>query len=169
MWTVIKDIVGIQIRPQILYITVIYIMVLIAWVIGVNTTISQLVVPPPYSFSGQAEALSWLAPIVGAIIGEIWGHWFNDWLCARYIRKHNGVYVLESRLWGTYAPTLVGFAGLILYGQALQHTLHWMALMVAWACIAFSMIAATTAVSAYCLDSFPNHASLVAAIINMWR
>lgn len=147
----------------------IYVMVLIAWVIGINTTISQLVVPPPYSFSSNAEAASWVAPMIGAVIGEIWGQWFNDWLCARYIRTHNGSYSLENRLWGTYAPTLIGFAGLVLYGQALQHALHWMALLVAWSCVAFAMIAATTAVSAYCLDSFPNHASLVASIINFWR
>jgi hypothetical protein len=41
--------------------------------------------------------------------------------------------------------------------------------LIAWAFIAFAMVSATTAVSAYCLDSFPNHASLVAAVINMWR
>jgi hypothetical protein len=31
------------------------------------------------------------------------------------------------------------------------------------------VVSATTAVSAYCLDCFPNHASLIAAIVNMWR
>ncbi|KAK5131682.1 hypothetical protein LTR08_000736 [Meristemomyces frigidus] len=168
-FTVAKDIARIQLSPQIFFITAVYVMVLVAWVIGVNITISQLVVPPPYSFSAVAEACSWIAPIIGAVLGEVWGHVFNDWLCTRYIRQHNGTYVLENRLWGTYAPTLVGFAGLVLYGQALQHTLHWAALLIAWACLAFSMVAATTAVSAYCLDSFPNHASLVASIINMWR
>ena len=67
--------------------------------------------PPPYSFSGAAEACSWLAPLVGAIIGEFWGHWFNDWKANRYIQKHNGLYVLEDRLWGVWAPTLSGFVG----------------------------------------------------------
>jgi MFS family permease len=166
---VVKDLLIIQIKPQILFITVLYVMVLVAWVIGVNTTISQLVLPPPYSFSPAALATSWLAPIIGAVIGGIWGDWFNNWLQTRYIRTHAGVYVVENRLWGAYAPTLLGFTGLILYGQTLQHSMHWMGLLVAWSFIAFAMVSATTAVSAYCLDSFPNHASLVAAIINMWR
>lgn len=169
MWTVCKDMWNIQIKPQIFFLNVVYIMILIAWIIGINTTISLLVIPPPYSFSAAAEATSWLAPLIGAIIAEVWGHWFNDWLCNRYIRKHDGLYHLENRLWGTYVPTLVGITGLVLYGQALQHTLHWMALMVAWACVAFAMVTAVTVVSAYCLDSFPNHASLVASIINFWR
>lgn len=144
-------------------------MVLVAWAIGVNVTISLIVTPPPYAWSFQKQALSWLAPLIGAIIAETWGHWFNDYLQRSYIRKHNGLYVLENRLWGVDAPTIIGVAGLVLYGQCFQHTLHWMVVLVAWAMIAFSMIAGTTAVSAYCLDAFPNHASLVAAIINMWR
>ena len=166
---VVKDMLAIQVKPQIFFITVFYVMVLVAWVIGVNTTLTQLVLPPPYSFSASALAASWVAPMIGAVFGGLWGDWFNSWLQTRYIRTHAGIYVLENRLWGAYAPTLVGFTGLVLYGQTLEHSLHWMGLLIAWAFIAFAMVSATTAVSAYCLDSFPNHASLAASIINMWR
>ncbi|KAF2235849.1 MFS transporter [Viridothelium virens] len=169
VWTVCKDLVTVQLRPQIFFLTVIFIMVLVAWVIGINTTISLLVVPPPYSFSPSAEAVSWVAPMIGAGLGELWGYWFNDFLLRRHLRTHEGSYTVENRLWGVYTPAVIAFVGLILYGQALQHTLHWIALLVAWACVAFGMIAATTAISAYCLDSFPNHSSLVASIINFWR
>ncbi|KAL9065088.1 MAG: hypothetical protein Q9157_007599 [Trypethelium eluteriae] len=116
---------------------VIFIMVLVAWVIGINTTISLLVVPPPYSFSPSAEAVSWVAPMIGAGLGELWGYWFNDFLLRRHLRTHEGSYTVENRLWGVYTPAVIAFVGLILYGQALQHTLHWIALLVAWACVAF--------------------------------
>jgi MFS family permease len=112
---VVKDLLVIQIKPQIFFITVFYVMVLVAWVIGVNTTVTQLILPPPYSFSASALAASWVAPMIGAIIGGFWGDWFNDWLQDRYIRTHTGMYVVENRLWGAYAPTLVGFTGLVLY------------------------------------------------------
>lgn len=166
---VAKDLLVIQVKPQIFLITVVYVMVLVAWVIGLVTTISQLVLPPPYSFGPSALAAMWIAPMIGATIGGLWGDWFNNWLQAQYIRTHSGAYVLENRLWGTYAPTAIGVVGLVLYGQTLQHSLHWIGLLLAWAFIAFAMVSATTAVSAYCLDSFPNHASLVAGIVNMWR
>ena len=169
LWTVIKDLLSIQIRPQIFFITVIYVMVLVCWVIGIVSTWSEIVLPPPWLFSPDKFALSYLAPIIGAFVGQIWGHFFNDWLQNWYIRSHNGIYVLENRLWGTYAPTLVGFTGLILVGQTLEHSLNWIGLCLGWAFLVFAMVSATTAISAYCLDSFPKHASLVAAIINMWR
>lgn len=37
MMTVFRDILAIQIKPQILFVTVLYVMTLIAWVIGVST------------------------------------------------------------------------------------------------------------------------------------
>ena len=89
--------------------------------------------------------------MIGSVLGELWGHWFNDWLQRRYIQTHNGVYVLESRLWGCWAPTVLVFVSLVLYGQALQHSLHWAVLLVSWGFLAFGIIATMTAVSAYIL------------------
>ena len=64
IWTMRKNLLSTQIRPQIFFITVIYVVVLVACVIGVNVTISLLVAPPPYSFSASDQALSWIAPMV---------------------------------------------------------------------------------------------------------
>jgi hypothetical protein len=107
--------------------------------------------------------------MIGAFVGELWGHWFNDFICIRYIRSHGGMWLPEVRLWGTYLPTLVGFVGLVLLGQTLQHTLHWIAMLFSFAFSVFAMIAGTTAVSAYCLDTFPSHSALVSSLINFWR
>lgn len=169
VWSVCRHIVEIQFRPHVFFISVIFVTLLFAWVVGVTTTITEILVPPPYSFSEDAIALSFLAPLIGAVLGELVGHWFNDWLCARYISRHGGLYVLENRLWGAYAPTIIAFGSLILYGQALKYALHWSAPLVAWGGLTFSLIAGSTVVAAYTLDSFPKHASLVAGIINMWR
>lgn len=186
--TVLKDIIKIQFKPQIFFLSksfpppqihhhhltkelkaVIYIMVLVAWIIGINLTLPQFISAPPYSFSAPASAAAWVSPMIGAFIGGAWGNFFNDWLANRYIRTHNGRWIPETRLWGTYLPTIIGFMGLVLFGEALQHGLHWISIEFAWSFIAFAMVAATTAVSAYTLDCFPNHASIVASIINMWR
>ena len=169
IWEVIRHLVDIQLKPQIFFISTIYVMMVVMWVTGVTTTITEILTPPPYSFNQQAIALSFLGPLIGSVIGQIWGHWFLDWLQAQYVRKHNGIYVLENRLWGAWPASIIAFACLILYGQALQHSLHWSAPIIAWSGLTLAMIVGNAAISAYCLDSFPMHSCIVAGIVNMWR
>ena len=166
---VLRHMMNIQFQPHVFLISVVFVTIYWMWIIGIVTTITEVLAPPPYSFDGQAIALSYIGPIIGSILGQVWGHWFNDWLCARYVRSHEGLYVLENRLWGLYPPTFVAFASLVLFGQAWQRSLHWAALIIAWSGTSFGLVAVSTTVEAYCLDSFPNHGSLVAGIINMWR
>jgi len=169
LWTVIRDLADIQMRPQIFFLSFIYSMILTCWVTGVTTTISEILTPAPYSFSQRDIALSFLGPLAGSIIGEIWGHWFLNWLQSQYVRRHNGRYVLENRLWGAWPPSIITFACLILYGQALQRSLPWIAPIFAWSGLTFALIAGLSATSAYALDCFPMHACLVGGILNMWR
>ena len=133
------------------------------------TTITQFIKPPPYSLNDTDASLFYLAPIVGSIVGELWGHWFNDWLCNRYIRTHNGKYEPENRLWGAYPGAALALCSLVLYGQTLQHTLPVVGLAAAWAIMAFAQVSSTTAISAYALDCFPHHAALASSWINFWR
>jgi hypothetical protein len=88
-------------------------MVLITWVIGIVTTVTQFIRPPPYLLDDTDTSLFYFAPIVGAIAGELWGHWFNDFLCNRYIRNHNVEYQPENRLWGGWPPVLLGVSSLV--------------------------------------------------------
>ena len=125
--------------------------------------------PPPYLFSDTAVALMYLAPMTGVLLAEIWGHWFNDWLCRNYLRKHNDVYKPENRLWGVYPAAFAGVVSLIIYGQVLQHSLSWVGIAFGWGMNSFGMLAATTAISAYALDCFPGHAALASSWVNFWR
>lgn len=147
----------------------IFIMVNTMWTIGITTTVTQFVRPPPYLFSSTATALLYLAPMIGSVSGEFFGHFFNDWLCNRYVRTHNGIYKQENRLWGVWPATAVGIAALVLYGQTLQHSLSWVGLAFGWGLNSFATLAATVAVSAYVLDCFPHHAALASSWINFWR
>jgi len=144
-------------------------MILVAWVIGINSTITQFLAPPPYSFSERAIALSYFAPMIGSVVGEFWSNWLQDYLSNSYIRRHAGSFNLEHRLWGCYPAALVCFVGLVLFGQAVQHQLHWIVLLIAWGFVSFSMMSAVGVVSTYAIDTFPHHAALVGAIINFWR
>lgn len=139
------------------------------WVIGIVTTISQFVLPPPYSFSPTAFALLFLAPMIGTGLAEGWGHWFGIFWFRRHIAHNGGRYRPEIRLTGVYLPWLLGIVGLIIYGQTLQHSLHWAGLAFGWGLVTFAALGTTASVSHYLLDIFPRHAALVSAWINFFR
>lgn len=70
------------------------------------TAVTEALAMPAYGFSTQAIALSFLAPLVSAIIGELMGDWFDDCLEVVGIQRHHRVYVLKNRLLGSMGAIL---------------------------------------------------------------
>jgi hypothetical protein len=147
----------------------IFLLIVYMWAIGITTSVTQFVKPPPYLFSDNAVSLLFLAPMAGVLIGELWGHVFNDFLQNFFLRKNKGMHVPEIRLWGCYPAVVVGVASLVLYGQTLQHSLNWLGIAFGWGMNSFCMLVSTTAISAYVLDVFPQHAALASSWLNFWR
>jgi hypothetical protein len=173
LWEVTKDLFSLLLRPYLLLPTFGFTTWITMWTIGIVSTVTQFVKPPViaggYGFNNTATALIHLAPMIGTVAAEFWGHWFNDFLCNRYIKKHGGQYKPENRLWGVYPAWLIGIAGLVTYGQVLQHHKHWIGLAFGWGMNCFSTLGTTVAISAYILDVLPQHAALAAAWINAFR
>lgn len=169
LWTSTKHTFQIAVLPQLLLPTAIWTCIDFMWAIGIITTITQFVKPPPYLFSDSATALIYLAPFTGVLIAEAYGHFLNDFLQNHYIRRHGGRHKAENRLWALYPVICISVGGLLLYGQTLQHHLHWIGLAVGWAMYAGGFLAGTTIVSAYVLDSFPKHAAAASSWVNFWR
>jgi len=46
---------------------------------------------------------------------------------------------------------------------------HWIGVAFGWGLNTFAMLAATTVISAYVLDCFPQHAALASSWLNFWR
>lgn len=139
------------------------------WSVGLATTIPQLIAPPPYQFSATATALLYLSPAIGGFIGEIWGHFFNDFLCNSYLRRNNDKWLPEQRLWAVYPAVILAVCALVLIGQSLEKGLHWVALAFGWGMYNAATVTATAGISTYMLDCFPQHAALVSSIVNFWR
>lgn len=171
IWTTQKEQYSMIIKPYVFLPCFGFIMPLTMWTIGLVNTVSQFVMPPPqakpsgYGFSPQSLALLYLSPMIGAIIAEAFGHIQNDLIASTHIRRHAGTFHPEIRLKGVYVPWLLCAAGLVLYGQTLQHHLHWIGLAFGWGLQVFGTLGTTTAISTYLLDVMPEKASLTAAWI----
>ncbi|EPT04671.1 hypothetical protein FOMPIDRAFT_110013 [Fomitopsis schrenkii] len=140
--------------------------------VGLNTTmVVFLGLPPPngYGFNDIAIAGTYGTPIVGVLLGELLGRYFNDWAMGFCIRRNKGVFEAEMRLWTIYISIPLFICGFIVIGAALQETLSVGALVMGWGIALVSNMICTVAVYAYCNDCFPTRQGEISALINWAR
>lgn len=150
-----------------------YSLLFFAWAIGINITTAILFGTPRefggYGYSYNGVGYLYFSPIVGILIGEVFGHYFNDWVARRYTRKHNGVFEPEARLHTIYISSIFMIAGLVLLGQALFRHLSAAAVVMGWGLHSFGIMCTSVAVTAYVLDSYPTAPAEVSGWANFAR
>lgn len=143
------------------------------WAVGINQTSSILFETPReeggYGLGPLSVGYLCFTPVVGVLIGESIGHWFNDWLVNRYIYTHEGIFKPEARLTAIYPSQVFMVAGLVLVGQSLKHVLSWVALAFGWGMYVAGIMIVSVAITAYALDSYPNAPGELSAFVNFAR
>lgn len=81
--------------------------------------------------------------MVAVGLGEFFGHFFNDFVASRYIRKHDGVFEPEARLKTNYISAFLMIPGLITVGQALEKHLSYSAIVMGWGMYVFGVMTAS--------------------------
>lgn len=143
------------------------------WIIGINITTAVIFATPikygGYGYTNVQVGYLHFSPIVGVIIAEIFGHFFNDFLVRRYISKHGGIFEPEVRLWPVYIGAVFNIPGVVLVGLTVAN--HWSVAgaVFGWGLFGFGIMLGSVVVTAYCLDSFPTAPAEVAAWINLAR
>ena len=130
---------------------------LVSWTIGVNTTISVFVIPI-YNFTYRDLAAIYSAPIVGAMLALLFGHFVFDLIGDKYAKHHQGRLDPENRLIMLWIIFPIQIAGHNIIGQALQHHWSYWVLAVGWAMHNFTMVLTTASVGAYLIDAYPEAA-----------
>ncbi len=148
-------------------------MATIMWAVGINITSSVLLETPRasggYGFSARSIGYLYFTPLVAVIVGEFFGHFFNDFLVSFYTARHSGLFNPQFRLLMNFLASLFMIPGLVLLGQALGKHWHYGVIVIGWGLYAFGVILASVAITTYCLDKFPGHAAEVAGILNFAR
>lgn len=143
------------------------------WSIGINITTAILFATPVdlggYGFSSTDIGYLYFTPIVAVFIGEIFGHFFNDFLAHRYIHRHKGVFKPEVRLNMIYVSTLFMVPGLILLGFALTKHLNYGVIIIGWGMFTFGVMTTSVAVTTYAIDAYPTAPGEVSGFINFMR
>jgi hypothetical protein len=112
------------------------------WSVGINITSTILLETPEavggYGFGPRSVAL-----------GEFFGHFFNDFIAKRYVKKHDGVFKPEARLLTNYIAAAFMIPGLIIVGQTLEKHLSYAGIIMGWGMYVFGVMLATVAITAY--------------------
>ena len=144
-----------------------------AWAIGINISTTILFAEPislgGYGYSNKGVGFLYFTPIVAIFLGELFGHFFNDWIARRYIHKHHGVFEPEVRLWMIYASIAIMIPALILVGEGLRWHLNVASIIFGWGMHSFGIMTMSVAVTAYALDAYPAAASELGGWITFAR
>ncbi|OAA72972.1 MFS transporter [Akanthomyces lecanii RCEF 1005] len=124
------------------------------WFNILNATSSIILGGAPYHFRPSIVGLSYLACVIGTVIGAAYSGVASDWFVLRMARRNGGIYEPEHRLWLFAATAILAPAGLVLWGVGAAHGVHWFGLLIAMAFLAFCSSAGLTIAVAYLVDSF---------------
>ncbi|GAA5989356.1 hypothetical protein JCM5350_005686 [Sporobolomyces pararoseus] len=125
--------------------------------------------PIGYGYSLKTISFLYFTPLVALTLGELFGHFANDKVAASYIRRHNGLFKPEVRLYVYFGAACLMIAGLNIVGSALEHTLHVSAVIIGWGSYVVGVMIASVAITAYALDCYPSASGEVSAAINLGR
>jgi len=146
---------------------------LFMWGVGINIATGVIFGTPVeyggYGYNNVQMGYLYFSPIIGTVIAEVFGHWFNDWTARRYIHKHRGVFEPEVRLWPVYIAAFFTVPGLVIFGQSIFHHWHWIGVAAGWAVFSVGVMLTSVAVIAYSLDALPMTPAEVAAWLNIAR
>ncbi|CAG9997091.1 unnamed protein product [Clonostachys byssicola] len=122
-----------------------------------------------YGLSTTTIGYVYFVNIGGVFIGEIFGHFFNDYMARRYVKRHNGVFESEVRLWTVYVSVALMIPALILIGQSLEKTLPLVAVIFGLGIFTTGVMINSVAVTAYALDSYPTVPAELSGWLNFAR
>ncbi|KAF5020983.1 hypothetical protein F66182_6995 [Fusarium sp. NRRL 66182] len=169
---VLKRLITTITRPIVALICITYFLCF-AWAIGINITSTILFARPEevggYGYSTRTIGFLYFTTFVAVFLGEIFGHYFNDYMVRRYLKKHHGLYEPEVRLSTIYISIVLMALSLVLVGQAFERTLHITAVIFGWGIYIFGVMLMSVSVTAYGLDSYPTVPAELGGWINFAR
>ncbi|CAK7236227.1 hypothetical protein SBRCBS47491_009566 [Sporothrix bragantina] len=124
------------------------------WFTVMNATASIILGGAPYNFSAAMVGVSYVAPLIGTVVGAAFTGRFSDWLTIRLARHNGGVMEPEQRLWLFGVTTIIIPVSLILWGVGAAHEVHWFGLVWAMGMLSFANTCGITLSVNYLIDSY---------------
>ncbi|KAH0496074.1 hypothetical protein TgHK011_003456 [Trichoderma gracile] len=124
------------------------------WFNILNATSSIVLGGAPYNFEPSIVGLSYLACVVGVVLGSAYSGIISDWFIIKLARRNRGIFEPEQRLWLFALTTILVPACQILWGVGAARHVHWFGLIMAMCVLAACSTAGITLSIAYLVDSY---------------
>ncbi|KAH7339667.1 MFS general substrate transporter [Rhizoctonia solani] len=163
VWRPLKTLLNLRILLACIFMGVTF-----GWTIGINVTLViflQTPAPLGYGMNSDQSSAMYLTPIVAALLGELAGHWLNDFVAKQYIKRHHGVFRPEARLVVPYVGSFWATVGLVTIGASLGKLLSIAGVIFGWGMVRIHV----TSMYAYCSDLLPDRQGEISALLNWAR
>jgi MFS family permease len=144
--------IGLLILPPILWATLVQ-SVTIGFITAVTSNVASAF-STTYNFEAWKSGLTFIAAIVGAGLGIIFGGRISDWVADFFTKRNNGIREPEMRLPAMIICCVTAPLSLILYGVGIQEKLHWICPTIGIGLLNFSITAACNVSIVYTIDSY---------------
>lgn len=99
----------------------------VAWLTATSSVLSLTFPEPPYLFSPAQMGYTNAGPLIGNILGAVYGGFLGDRSILYYAKRNKGYYEPEMRLYILHLPAVFMAGGLIMFGATIsrvrqQHT-----------------------------------------------
>ena len=120
--------------------------------LGITVALGKMMILPPYNFNSGAVGLSNIAPLVGTLVAVLAGGVIADWFSMWRTRRNRGIREPEMRLPLVWLSSVIGFAGSLLYGFAIDRELPWISEVVGFGMTSFSIALTSSLILTYAVS-----------------
>ncbi|KAJ5964319.1 uncharacterized protein N7479_004195 [Penicillium vulpinum] len=126
----------------------------VAWLTVTSNVLSITFPEPPYLFSPAQIGYTSAGPLIGSIIGAIYGGYLGDRSILYYAKRNKGYYEPEMRLYILHLPAIFMAGGLVMFGATIYRGMHWIWPNVASAFFGFGLGSISDAALVLVMDSY---------------
>ncbi|KEF51345.1 uncharacterized protein A1O9_12695 [Exophiala aquamarina CBS 119918] len=134
-----------------------------------NATVGFVLGGPGYGWASDMVGLSYLAGVLGSLVGWAYAGWGGDRLTIWLAKCKKGIREPEQRLWILVPSGFIAAGGLILWGVGAAHQVHFIGLMFALLFLNFGMVVGATTALAYNVDCFKDIAGETLILVMIIR
>ncbi|KAG0153171.1 hypothetical protein PDIDSM_5021 [Penicillium digitatum] len=126
----------------------------VAWLTATSSVLSLTLPQPPYLFTPAEIGYTNAGPLIGNIIGVVYGGFLGDQSILYYAKRNRGYYEPEMRLYILHLPAISMAGGLMMFGATIARGMHWIWPNVAGAFFGFGLGSISDAALVLVMDSY---------------